>query len=640
MSWKRGWVIVVFLIVILSYNVNAAQPADCNTAGGVWCSSACVYGGEPPTGFGTVDCVVDQLQGVKTNPNKNFVFKTLTIKPTGTLKFYTEMAFGTNAFCAQNAGGEKGTAGSPQEKGKKGGDGGKGGSTCDYSIGGDTGYRESGWQCGGDGAGAPIKLGGVNVSIYAQTLELKGVLNLEGYVGNPGGNAKCHYNPIYSLDDYGFGGGGGSGGSGAGTISIYSVNITGNGKIDLRGGRGGNGGRFNDENGGQCGGAFDKGSGGGGGGGGAGGSLQASSTIPTTININCTGGLGGTGGCHGMAEKGNDGSQGKPIGGSVSACISTNIDLNESNCNDALDNDFDGFIDFEDRDCYKTAVSDNNWSASGPVTFSDLTTIKGQKNPTSTLIFNASSKTGHDGVCGDDGIAVYTPVFSDFNTNSIIDNFDSNSNGWSLSSGATITSGSLKIQNATPENFASLLLEVSNISGKFNISFKNIKNKGYATARITFFDQHKNRINPPANSFSAPHCIRDTTGGKFLIRLSDCLLSGATSNNCPDGVTAACEFEILDKTIPIKFFNITLLGTTHSYEVEYDSFRFKSNIAEPAQHTSSGIFDDLYFFDKSSKYFCSNDYTGSDSTISPNPPANWKWWAAADSAFIIHKILI
>ena len=63
--------------------------------------------------------------------------------------------------------------------------------------------------------------------------------------------------------------------------------------------------------------------------------------------------------------------------------------LAETNCNNNLDDDGDNFIDFEDFNCYNTTANNNNWSTNGPVTFSmDITT--GLKTPTSTLLFNPS----------------------------------------------------------------------------------------------------------------------------------------------------------------------------------------------------------------------------------------------------------
>lgn len=427
-------IFIVFLISVIF--VNAVQPEDCNNAGGIWCGSVasgkCVYPTiETPNGFGTETCTISEnMQLIKTpsyNSN-NYQFKSLNVPVGKTLSFYYESTvvppnFPNSRWNPDNTpptpsdilgldskflGGNFGLKGTPNGGGH-GGDGGRGGNTSSY---GELGrYASSPWKsdegpphCGGWGGFYQTRVG-ANIKIYSEQLTINGVINISGWPGNDGMNARCD-------DDVGYGGGGGGGGSGAGTILIITTSFQGSGEIILNGGKGGNGGNSNQEDGKQCedfGSSADPGSGGGGGGGGAGGKIfTTEQTIPMTIlnNIECKGGDGGIGGCKGWGEEGHDGEQGEKaptgIGQECIEYVSTGTETDTPNgCRDGKDNDFDNAIDFADTDCQVQDYCPNF---------------------TISALINGAASDGSDGCCGDDPAVCYPtnslPNFAPCNYNS------------------------------------------------------------------------------------------------------------------------------------------------------------------------------------------------------------------------------
>jgi len=411
---KRGLLLIILLLGIILSTSALADLTSCNAGGGIWCGSLNSGSCELPqislpTSYGVTNCVVSQNQLVLDSNSPyglKYNFNSFAVSNSVTLRFVADYEGDCGSLQKGGAGGPKQTT-KPQNGGYYGGKGGDGGDTCGFGTSGTD--ADCGDHCDHRGLGAGIPAyAGSHVYIQSKTITINGILDLSGYPGNNGGNARGD-------DDDGYGGGGASGGTGAGILNIITTDFKGNGNINLTGGNGGKGGQFNDDGGDQCQTSADPGTGGGGSGGGSGGNIITSATVPNTLNVDCSGGVGGKGGCYPdtWAEIGLPGENGE----TSTSCVSSTTPEPEAFCNDGIDNDLDGFTDFEDRDCYQKAVSDNIWAANigdgqGPVIFDG--DIPGTKDLKTTYPwFNETSNTGRDGVCGDDTLCSYKSSYND-----------------------------------------------------------------------------------------------------------------------------------------------------------------------------------------------------------------------------------
>lgn len=400
MTSKRGMLLLVLIILTISLAATAlaAQPADCNNAGGIWCSGAstCVKPSDKPDLTTTTECIVsdEQIVNMGFSSLDTFSFKKLDLTSTGHLRFYAQPVWYPENY--PFTGGTPGDGGTGKFA-NNGGQGGQGGNTTGWGAPGSH-VPETGIQmiwgiggtnvphCGGQGADIQQKTG-ADIIISANQLTINGVLDTSGWQGNTGMSARCN-------TMWGFGGGGGSGGSGAGNIILAANTITGSGKILAQGGQGGQGGKSNQQSGEQCAG-YDSSNGPGGGGGGGGGGAGAkvyytSAQIPPTINVNNTGGPGGPGGCSGWAEEGKVGKQGNPT-----TATPPEKYVAPELCNNGIDDNSNLLIDMDDPYCY-SMVDGVAWTKGWD------TSIRDQYDLTTTSWYDPSAQNGNDLSCGDD----------------------------------------------------------------------------------------------------------------------------------------------------------------------------------------------------------------------------------------------
>ncbi len=386
MTSKRGWLLLIIILAITIPTVHAAQPADCNNAGGIWCGplpgGECVnYTDYQPTVYGTKMCTVGTSQNITVPHNKYFVFDKFEVLENREIWFTST----DNYDCSQYHdvtfyGGVGGLRGSPSGSGQNGGNGGSGGNVCNSGIAGTSGNSPG-------GAGGRS---GALVHIYANNITNKGKISVAGIDGNNGVDAKDSDCNVWNAC-IGRGAGGGGGGGSGGVLHLVAPYITNSGQLIVKGADGGDGGKGTDDNGNNCGNSGDEGASGGGGGGGASGLVLTSAYIGGTIISG--GGSGGAGACLNPLRNGasSPGSAGQPPSGVN--IISSN---QETKCSDAIDDDGDLLVDMDDPDCHlMTPIGQagaEGWD----------TSIRSQYNLTSIDWYNPSALDGTDLSCGDD----------------------------------------------------------------------------------------------------------------------------------------------------------------------------------------------------------------------------------------------
>ena len=354
--------------------------------------------------FNINNLVLEESSELKINTKKYAVFlnisNDLNISSSSKIQIISER---TGKICVDedNLYCEGGSGGSGHSDGYSGGNGGSGGAIGYLGVGGSGGNGGGGTGCsdqyGGDGASRPTSAGGF-IGIRSANLNLSGVINISGMNGysdaKSGGRGWC-------LDEgyWGSGGGAGSGGSGAGLITIFSGTLSGTGSILAFGGNGSQG-----ASGGNC----DEGEDGGGSGGSGGGGAEGFIVVYSQHTSNFAGkiiskpGIGGAQkeGCSkgGPGLKGLDGipqTSGGLVG--IKETKLFGIEFNYFLCQNGIDDDFDGFVDMADVDCYNDLL----------VCPANVGPLGSLSNFESLSLKNASALNGSDGCCGDD-------LFGDF----------------------------------------------------------------------------------------------------------------------------------------------------------------------------------------------------------------------------------
>jgi len=303
-----------------------------------------------------------------------------------------------------------------------GGAGGQGGNGGKVLVGGGAGIQGGFGRNSGTGAnGADMTYPGANVQIKANTIQfaisyIGDSLSVNGINGANGSDSDARG---FGTHNGAGGGGGGAGGAGGGWITIISNDIKGSGTIAADGGAGGAGGKGNN--------GYYHADGGGGAGGSGGQSgkiiIYSANTIPSTITFSEKGGAGGAGGpsndnptgiittkCDRKSGNNFVGRPGNP-GDANTVTILPIIILNETgldpvaSCTDGIDNDMDGFVDFEDKDCWNSdsvkAFHDIGVDIAGPINFGSFNTnVNGFHSILSQSWWNPKSVTASSGVCG------------------------------------------------------------------------------------------------------------------------------------------------------------------------------------------------------------------------------------------------
>lgn len=289
------------------------------------------------------DCTInEQLMSVPVDPLKPYYyFDKLIINSNKKLLFINKPLDKGTCLSDGNCD-DKGLGGDPGIPFGGAGGGGSGGN------GGYSGERGGDPGTGGHSAGgAPGGAGGV-VFLDANKITVNGVLSVEGQKGDDGytaGGFDCG-----GFDCVGRGAGGGGGGGGGGQLSLSSpALIDGSGYILAIGGKGGFGGNSTEEKGRMCySNGDDWGAAGGGGGGGNGGVIRknTNTVISSTVHLNCSGGIGGLGGCYAQQSSYTGGHGLTGYGGN---CYKNYAD--PEICDNNLDDDNDGETDYDDSDC-------------------------------------------------------------------------------------------------------------------------------------------------------------------------------------------------------------------------------------------------------------------------------------------------
>lgn len=315
------------------------------------------------------------------------------------------------------AGGHGGNKQNDDDEGWKGGGAGGGGAGGKmFQQGGDGAHGGTGKQNGNygqGGAGSESPFAGANIRLILGNLVIKqnAVLSVSGM----NGSTDCKYRDGKSSNKGG-GAGGGAGGSGAGRLVIYTTtaNYESGAAITANGGVGGSGCTGGDDTSGK-----DKAGGGGGaGGGGNGGELfiyYQGTTLPQTTKPDIyeakegTRGVAGKGGHDdGHATPAKDGypAQDGQVGIAKPPVLVKEYDPNGTGssdfslCTDGIDNDFDGYTDFEDADCFNSAKEENEWDNDGPIP--GWISLPGIYSYDEYTEWDPFSLNASDGICGDD----------------------------------------------------------------------------------------------------------------------------------------------------------------------------------------------------------------------------------------------
>lgn len=297
--------VIVFALVFSSLLTLAAQPADCNNIGGIYCNDGKCYTAPNNLSVGaSVSCTIDSVQEIDVGlsnlnlANGFLYFATLTINSGAKLHFYNSEGITNQAHLIDPSNSGRGGRGSKTKYGKYGGDGGGGGLV---GAGGQAGSRGKGPNSYGPTSGGNNldSKPGAAIGIIAQTLTLNGELSVSAYGSGDSASDAGGDGPG--------GGGGGAGGAGGGLLVLSVRTFSGAGTINAIGANGGSGG-----DGGHKWLSRHSGGGGGGGGGGAGGVVYFNKTSGPSINVDR--GAGGSRGSEGAnaAANGHAGSNGKP----------------------------------------------------------------------------------------------------------------------------------------------------------------------------------------------------------------------------------------------------------------------------------------------------------------------------------------
>lgn len=407
------------------------------------------YSGEDNSG---VVCTVVATQGMTATqivdvnqpfvdeqmPAVNWTFKKLIIPEGFRLWFVNSQASLADSGNDGKSGGNQnnGKGGTPgldpsEEEYRDGGSGGDGGSG-DGGGGGGGGaggqqfYRGGNGPIGGTGKGNTGQGGegvssgpaGAHVILFLEELQLEEGSELS--VSGSDGSKDCSSGREGGEGARGGGGGGGDGGGGAGQLVIYLENLSGtNGDINspkgimnASGGSGGNGcNGGNDVSGLQ---ANNKGGGGGGAGGGGDAGViellfQQELQSFDSLFVN-----GGTPGQKGegvdMGEDGSEAYEGKDSSSPQPRIVREYKprgaqDNNLSYCTDGKDNDFDGYADFEDADCFNLNQNSDpqaHWDNDGPITPQLPLLGVEQGNYLDYSVWDPFAMNGTDAICGDD----------------------------------------------------------------------------------------------------------------------------------------------------------------------------------------------------------------------------------------------
>ncbi len=447
--------LTVFFISIMF--VNALSPSDCNPSGQIYCTNtdSCLSGGSTlPSTKST--CTVDTTQVITLNQHTYFNFDTFTITNVGYLRFIStgtiiiptiipEFGYTITPNTGGSGSGEPPNTACAPADGRYGGWGGSGGGTLRKGSDGYDGNCGSGIIADGGTAGNT----GSYITIYADNFVNDGELSVSGYSGEQG-------DPAYTDRTNGCNGGGGAGGSGGGIMVVFVSNsASGNGKITANGGNGGEGGLPTDDCGDRCGSCGDHGGGGGNGGGGGAGIILVSTSVSNSgIDLEAKKGLGTFWNCgsngqscsiaiNGYTNIQSCYCQGSPKAGDGQEAQQVVFGDESNNCNDGEDNDFDGYYDMEDYDCFYVKSRAEKWDAEGGIINLSNYNPPGIDFSTLGTTYNPSAKDGSDLVCGDDpgDILLFDEPFND------------NSNGWYMppATQPIIEDGFLKL--ITPDTF-------------------------------------------------------------------------------------------------------------------------------------------------------------------------------------------
>ena len=425
---KRG---LAFIVIFAFLFMIPFVFADCeiNGVGGIMCGPVDPQNCIGPGSYPTINCVVQSDQNVDVKiPSDDYEpvyweFAKFEVQAGKKVHFINSLApvpattyngaTGNNGKTTTNSVGGSNSAGVSGGFGhsgdEKGGAGGAGG------AGGEVGYKgglagNGGWcykdefPCNGNiGISGSQNYAGAFISIQASNIIIDGELFVSGGIGSSGSDgsncgpvvATINGIPICSRNR-GNGGGGGAGGSGAGTITFTAANLSGSGSIYAQGGDGGRGGSGANE-------GNDDGGCGGSGGGGFGGEIRLLYSVSYSGNIhtNTSGGLGGT--CCSSCASGKQGGPGTAGGDGINdTSFLKETDNGNSFCYNGKDDDIDGYMDWEDVDCYLESVaSAEGFDIMGPL-IPPLASPGEHSKPSPDDWWEPISDTARDGVCGDD----------------------------------------------------------------------------------------------------------------------------------------------------------------------------------------------------------------------------------------------
>ncbi|MFH1771097.1 MAG: hypothetical protein ABH828_06100 [archaeon] len=403
MRGRRGLLILV-IFIILSISVSADKDS-CNDEGGVWCSNLdqkCARYEYITQTDNDITCQISEDQEVNFEEGG---FKTIFFD---TLEFTSTatLNFITNDALNEVGASVGGNGGPAEDHGGDGGKGGNGGAKLSVGIIGEKGQRSTGGS-----PGTPPKYAGAEVYLIVEsmiipssgaTISVNGV-GEKGYMEGGDGWLKTVGN------NEGGGGGGGAGASGAGIIYMYIDTLSGDGDffIEAIGGKGGKGGHGKNDGAGN-----DDGGGGGAGGGGDGGDIhvfvKTDLTSLTEDNFDFSGGASGV---RGTAASG--GTDGYKASDSADGTIKK-IYTNQDEWNEFIKN----LVVLKESDFGVDSCSDKfDNDGDGRIDMKDGDCFNMEtENPSGTCPDNqqdfvgkatmtpeeASASDGFDGCCGDD----------------------------------------------------------------------------------------------------------------------------------------------------------------------------------------------------------------------------------------------
>ncbi|MBC8500266.1 MAG: hypothetical protein ISS25_04670 [Nanoarchaeota archaeon] len=369
MSGRRG-LLFIFLFVILSLFVSAETRIYCNASSNPFYLSPTTT--EPDT---LQDCVVETDQILEVPDGTTYYVDMLTIEEGYILQFYSSTQTSGQRCIYGGSGGVRYVSGGVtcRDTGKNGASGGGGG--CLFKK-GFAGSDQSDSECSSVDGGAAGKVGG-RITLDVVTLEVNGVLSVNGTSGTKGDNGGKR--KITGCDGACGGAGGGAGGSG-GKLTIIAYLVTGSGIINAEGGNGGDGGNgYLKTSGTLC--CKQYGGGGGGGVGGAGGQILISAPEENMLlsDLRTSAGEPGSGG------------SGHQSGGTPNPSPDGEYNPEDlvEDCNNQQDDNNDNLIDMEDPDCRDRCMNEGG-------------------QPQENFIFeiydevDKSALNGSDGCCGDD----------------------------------------------------------------------------------------------------------------------------------------------------------------------------------------------------------------------------------------------